>query len=599
MKKRLLSLALAFMLCLGLVIPVLAAEQPPEISITWLPESSAEPVAYNHNLNWISVRKTISQSYSQPVTYDDYVVDMKTGEKVSGYECVYAFSEGLAKVRKDGKWGYMDGTGAMVVPTEYDDAGDFSEGLAKVQKNGKWGYINKTGAVVVPLGYDEANDFHDGMAVVRIGDGNSYATKYGYVGKTGALIVPLKYDEANDFSEGMAVVGIRNTDYAWPHMEHGYIDTTGAEVVPVGTYYRARSFSEGLAMVTITLNAPDDRSPIIYQYERCGYIDKTGKEVIPLQYDMAGTFSEGLAMIGDVSGEGPDVTYLTDKFGFIDKTGTVVVPVEYDYVDTFSEGLVLVGKNNPDPYWKYKYDFIDQTGTVVVPLGKYDAVQRFSEGLTEVYKSGSGIGFIDKTGAEVVPLKYDEVGTLTTGDTIFWVGKAGETGEMNYGVFVSPYSDSSSAEPSTPTTPTTPSTPAVKAVLSPQKLTVDGKDIECEKYNIDGSNYFKLRDLAQLLNGTESQFAVGYDEATSTVTITTGKAYVSTGTELVTGVDNSATAQPSNQTILINGVAHGDLTVYNIGGSNFFQLRELGNILGFEVDYDVTTDTAIVNSVQK
>ena len=156
------------------------------------------------------------------------------------------------------------------------------------------------------------------------------------------------------------------------------------------------------------------------------------------------------------------------------------------------------------------------------------------------------------------------------------------------------------ASPSVPTTPSTPSAPTApvpeSVVLSPQKLTVDGKNTDCEKYNIDGSNYFKLRDLAQLLNGTGSQFGVGYDEATSTVSITTGVAYASTGTELAVGVDNSSTAQPSSQTISINGEKHDELTVYNIGGSNFFQLRQLGTILGFEVDYDESSNTAIVRN---
>lgn len=147
-----------------------------------------------------------------------------------------------------------------------------------------------------------------------------------------------------------------------------------------------------------------------------------------------------------------------------------------------------------------------------------------------------------------------------------------------------------------PTTPSTPGTPAVNAALSPQKLTVDGKNANCEKYNIGGSNYFKLRDLAYLLNGTGSQFGVGFDAATSTVSFTTGASYTATGTELAAGADNSGTAKPSSQAILIDGVKHGELTVYNIGGSNFFQLRELGNILGFEVGYDPDTNTAIVRS---
>ena len=137
---------------------------------------------------------------------------------------------------------------------------------------------------------------------------------------------------------------------------------------------------------------------------------------------------------------------------------------------------------------------------------------------------------------------------------------------------------------------------AADAVLSPQNLMVDGKPIECEKYNIGGSNYFKLRDLAYVLSGTASQFAVGYDEASATVRITTGAAYTPNGTELAAGADNSASARRSAQTILIDGAARGDLTAYNIGGSNFFQLRELGAALGFAVEYDADTNTAVVHS---
>ena len=137
----------------------------------------------------------------------------------------------------------------------------------------------------------------------------------------------------------------------------------------------------------------------------------------------------------------------------------------------------------------------------------------------------------------------------------------------------------------------------VSAVCSPQNLTVTGRTVACEKYNIDGSNYFKLRDLAKLLDGTASQFDVGWDEANKLVSITTSHAYTTpNGQELAVGADNSASAQVSAQTILINGAVRTDLTVYNIGGSNFFKLREMGDALGFNVDYNADTNTAIVAS---
>lgn len=138
---------------------------------------------------------------------------------------------------------------------------------------------------------------------------------------------------------------------------------------------------------------------------------------------------------------------------------------------------------------------------------------------------------------------------------------------------------------------------AETAVLSSQNLSVNGEDwSEVEKYNIDGKNYFKLRDLAALLGGTEARFAVGYDAASNTVSITRGGEYEYIGTELVFVKDNSKTAVTSAQTITVDGKTISGLTVYNIGGSNFFQLRELGDLLGFAVDYDDATRTMLVES---
>ncbi len=138
---------------------------------------------------------------------------------------------------------------------------------------------------------------------------------------------------------------------------------------------------------------------------------------------------------------------------------------------------------------------------------------------------------------------------------------------------------------------------AADVQVSRQNLRVDGKAIQCEKYNIDGSNYFKLRDLAILVNGTGSQFSVGYDEVKRCISVTTGEEYVPNGTELdMSAGDRSATAVVSTQPLIIDGVERSDIQAYNIGGSNYFKLRDLASALGFAVDYDPETNSAIVIS---
>lgn len=61
------------------------------------------------------------------------------------YDYANYFSEGLANVRKNRKFGLMDKTGRLVIGLQYDDTSSFSEGLAAVEKNGKVFYIDKTG----------------------------------------------------------------------------------------------------------------------------------------------------------------------------------------------------------------------------------------------------------------------------------------------------------------------------------------------------------------------------------------------------------------------------------------------------------------------
>lgn len=156
------------------------------------------------------------------------------------YDRAGNFSEGLAAVQRNDKWGFIDKTGTEVLPCEYLWAGDFSEGLAPVWQTGnydyvKYDYIDKTGTVVIslPHGYDLVQSFSEGLARVQ------QNSQWGFIDKTGTLVIPCKYGWAGDFSEGLASVTNENE-------KHGFIDKTGTEVVPC-EYASGRNFSEGLA----------------------------------------------------------------------------------------------------------------------------------------------------------------------------------------------------------------------------------------------------------------------------------------------------------------------------------------------------------------
>ena len=133
--------------------------------------------------------------------------------------------------------------------------------------------------------------------------------------------------------------------------------------------------------------------------------------------------------------------------------------------------------------------------------------------------------------------------------------------------------------------PAQPSSTPVSASPTNDKLTVNGTAAAPTVYKIAGSNYFKLRDVAALLSGTEKQFSVGYDNAKKSATATTGQSYTKQAGDLAgAATGGSQTAAVSNDTIYVDGEKV-DAQVYKIGGSNYFKLRDLGKALNFYVGW--------------
>lgn len=199
-----------------------------------------------------------------PVYYEDNEDDDSRHENDEEYD----HAEGLQPFNKDGKYGFINHEGNIVIPIMYDCAFDFSEGLACVSLDEKNGFINKKGQIVVPLIYDDALPFHKGLAAVSL-DG-----KYGFIDHDGNIVVPLMYDCVADFSEGRAFVRLDG--------KCGYIDTKRQTVIPL-VYEKAHSFHEGLAVVSLN--------------GKYGFINYDGSVVIPMMYDFATDFVEGSATV--------------------------------------------------------------------------------------------------------------------------------------------------------------------------------------------------------------------------------------------------------------------------------------------------------------
>ena len=129
-----------------------------------------------------------------------------------------------------------------------------------------------------------------------------------------------------------------------------------------------------------------------------------------------------------------------------------------------------------------------------------------------------------------------------------------------------------------------PSAPAV-ATPSAQTVYINGKLVAFDAYLIDGSNYFKLRDLAFSISGTEKQFDVGYDNANKAIALSSGKAYTVVGGEMASSSKGNKTPTPTVSKIYLNG-QEVTFTAYMIDGNNYFKLRDVGRTFNFGVSYD-------------
>lgn len=121
------------------------------------------------------------------------------------------FSNGLLCVSKEGKYGYLNKKGEVVIGLQFDDARDFHEGLARVVLNNVINYIDVSGKTVFTLpselyNFDdygfpsEPGNFSDGLLLVIING------QYGYLNKRGEVVISPQFDEARDFHEGFALV---------------------------------------------------------------------------------------------------------------------------------------------------------------------------------------------------------------------------------------------------------------------------------------------------------------------------------------------------------------------------------------------------------
>lgn len=129
------------------------------------------------------------------------------------FEYAVDFTEGLALVKSNGKWGYIDNVGSWIIQPIFEKASPFSEGEAFVNLNGKIGLIQRDGRYSIEPKYEEVN-----------------RTEYGYLLKTGEFVgaylqnnnklIEAKYKSISKRGE---FVSCQRTDNLWDIYKQGTV----------------------------------------------------------------------------------------------------------------------------------------------------------------------------------------------------------------------------------------------------------------------------------------------------------------------------------------------------------------------------------------
>jgi WG containing repeat len=352
------------------------------------------------------------------------------------------FFEGRAIFKgKDGKLGFLDERGEIIVPAKFEEVQRFNGNRAAVRLDGKWGYIDRTGRLVISAQYASASPFYEHRAfVVRHTARTSFNSVGGFIDENGQSIGEERFSEGSRFNEGVAIARL-DTGSKVPKVS--ILDNAGnLKILKNVHIYEPGMFRNGLAPA-IYVNSPQEGKSLITDLlnsrndEQSGFINHEGEFAIQPKFESVGEFSDGIAPVkqdgkwGLITSKGDfllkpqfenqplhlgcglilieewktvienlNVTIngmnrqrsnsrIAVRYGLIDIQGQRLSPTDKEYIGQISEGFLLFELNG-------KKGFMDTTGKVII-TPQFDQATAFYSGRSKVRINGKE-HYIDRTG---------------------------------------------------------------------------------------------------------------------------------------------------------------------------------------------------------
>lgn len=274
------------------------------------------------------------------------------------FEVAQPFSEGLAAVRIDGQWGYIDATGKVVIPPRFKAAGPFSGNFAEVRVGNASGIIDRSGRVVVPAQFGRIVPFSNGTFIaepVRGYTGQNAASAEGrlnglgdplaLLGRTGAGLFHIRKGWLTEHDLNFDVFDVPERGLIWASRrnadgedEWGLMRSDGAwQVTP--RYHHVQRMMETHAIVE---SMPDRSLPPQQRQQalRRGAVDRDGKLVVPLKFAHLSYWRGGYGTALESKPYRPDGTPSNGREGIVRADGSLLGDRYFDKVDIPEDGML-------------------------------------------------------------------------------------------------------------------------------------------------------------------------------------------------------------------------------------------------------------------
>jgi hypothetical protein len=362
----------------------------------------------------------------EPVSFKDvntgeiiYAFSLEDIKKDPNYVLIDEYSEGLARVKRNNKFGFYNPEGQLSIPFKYDYAGSFHEGMTVVKNLGKWFFINANGKKILelPQKYQSADAIQWSFA-------NIYQCKQHE--KTFYLQILNKKFTRIEYIHEFSTSGIAKfftVESSYPNeIKYGLINNKG-HIVQAAIFDAINQKKAFNNFYLAKIKA--DRYGLIENY---GLLNQKGEIVIPVEYWKISLNNYIWAKYFEAT---THEKYKTDLYDY--ETGNLIVSSS-DYYYKIKYKYILVEKDGKDGVLSLKgeeifpcvYDFIEhgydkqfivkQKGKfgvinekkeIIIPMN-YDEISNSFTAAYQVTKKDK-VGIISATGALILPIEYDEL----------------------------------------------------------------------------------------------------------------------------------------------------------------------------------------------